>query len=415
MSYLDLLRKYPDFRKLFLAALISFAGDWFLTVALLDLVLDLTGSATLAALMIVAQSLPVILATPLAGHLVDTLNRRTLMIVLNLIAMGAALLPLLAVTPKLLVFGYLGMILITICAGIIQPALSAAVPNLVETEDLAKASVLFGTTWGSMLVIGAALGGFVTATFGRDVSFLIDALTFAVSAWFLVILRRPLQEARGEAGPKPGMIESFGEVYRWARDYPRSAALVTAKGGYGFGAGVVAMLSIFGREVFQAGANGIGMLFAARGLGALVGPFIVKAMSRSAERQYRTIPPSAIVFGLGYAGLALSPNIVVGVVAVTIAHLGGGALWLTSTYGLQNEVPDFIRGRFFAVDFGLVTLAMGLSSTVAGVLADRYGAVMATLVISTLCLAFAIVWGILTRGLWNGERDAIRRPDTTAS
>ena len=414
MSYIDLLRRYPDFRKLFVAALVSFAGDWFLTVALLDQVLDLTGSATLVSLMIVAQSLPIILTMPIAGHLVDTLNRRRLMILMNLGAMGAALLPILATTPALLVFGYLGMVLISVCAGILQPAASAAVPNLVEPEDLAKASVLFGTAWGSMLVIGAAIGGFVTATFGRNASFVIDSATFLLSAAILLAIHRPLQEEREASHAKPGMIESFAEVFHYARAHPRAAALVTAKGGYGFGAGVVAMLSVFGKEVFHAGANGIGLLFAGRGLGALVGPFIVRAMSRTADAQYRTIPPSALVFGLGYAGLALSPNLTVGVAAVTIAHVGGGALWVTSTYGIQNEVPDFIRGRFFAVDFGFVTLAIAISSMITGVLADWLSASWATLVIATLCVAFAVVWGGVTRRLWShGAHDA--SPDHSRS
>jgi len=405
MRYIRLLRENPDFARLYLSSLVSFAGDWFLTVALLDLVLEMTGSATLASLMIVAQSMPAVLATPLAGHLIDSWSRKKLMISMDLVAMLAALLPLFAVNPSLLAFGYVGMILIAICSGIFQPAASAVVPNLVPPEDLSKASVLFGSTWGSMLVIGAAIGGFVTMGLGRNAAFLIDAATFLVSALLLIGIRTPMEEKRDEAFVRPGLVESFRQAFRYAGDHPKALALVTAKGGYGFAGGAVAMLSVFGREVFVAGAVGIGLLFAARGLGALLGPFIIEVIVKNDSQRYRSVPFSAAIFGLGYCALALSPSLKIGLAAVVIAHLGGGAVWLTSTYGIQHEVPDFVRGRFFAVDFGMVTLTMGISSTLAGLLADWLGVVTGTIVVSSLSVVFAIVWGSLTWRLWG--RDSI--------
>src|SRR3954463_4311177 len=103
-----LLRTNRDFRLLYFGSLISLGGDWFLTVALLDLVLQLTGSATLAALMLLCQTLPIFLATPAAGRAVDRLDRRRLMITVDLLRAIACLLPLLARTPALLPFAYAG-------------------------------------------------------------------------------------------------------------------------------------------------------------------------------------------------------------------------------------------------------------------------------------------------------------------
>src|SRR3954452_22425907 len=103
-----LLRTNRDFRLLYFGSLISLGGDWFLAVALLDLVLQLTGSAALASLMLVCPSLPIFLFTPLAGHLVDKVDRRMLMILVDLIRTGACLLPLLARSAALLPFAYAG-------------------------------------------------------------------------------------------------------------------------------------------------------------------------------------------------------------------------------------------------------------------------------------------------------------------
>src|SRR3954469_19432225 len=97
--YLRLLRGNRDFRLLFTGTLISLGGDWFLTVALLDLVLQLTGSATLVSLVLLFQTLPIFLFTPHAGHIVDRVDRRKLMIGVDLLRAIACLLPLVARTP----------------------------------------------------------------------------------------------------------------------------------------------------------------------------------------------------------------------------------------------------------------------------------------------------------------------------
>lgn len=398
-GYLELLRRNRDFRLLFLATLISLGGDWFLTVALLDLVLEMTGSATLASLLLVCQTLPIFFATPFASSIVDRVDRKKLMVVVDLVRVAACLLPLLARSPEMLVLAYLGVIVIAIGSAYFEPASQAALPNIVAAEDLGPANVLIGATWGTMLAVGAALGGAVTTLFGRDTAFIIDAASFLFSAWLLTRIRATFSEAR-EHHDRPSMIESFRETARYARSNKRVLALLVSKGGYGLGAGVVAMLSVFGRDVFEAGALGIGLLFAARGVGALIGPFLVRGLSRSPDHQYRSIPFSILLFGAGYMALAFSPSLLVGGAAIFFAHMGGGAQWLTSTFGLQRETPDFIRGRVFSVDYGFVTLTMSLSSVAAGALSDRFGATVATVSIAALCVVWAVGWGVGTWRLW---------------
>jgi MFS family permease len=398
--YLRLLRNNRDFRLLYAGTLISLGGDWFLTVALLDLVLSLTGSATLASLMLLCQALPIFLVTPLAGHIVDRVDRRKLMIGVDLIRTGACLLPLLARTPAMLPFAYAGVILISIGSAYFEPASQAALPNLVREDELAPANVLMGSTWGTMLAVGAGLGGLVTMRFGRDAAFIVDAVSFLASAGILAMIRARFSEERGRQHEHPPLIESVKETLRYARAHPRVLALLSCKGGYGLGMGVVAMLSVFGKEVFRAGAFGIGLLFAARGLGALFGPFIVRAFGGRDELQYRLISLSILLFGLGYIGLGLSHSLLIGATAIFVAHLGGGAQWQTSTYGLQREVPDWIRGRVFAADYGFVTLTMAVSYLIAGVLSDRFGPMTATISIAMLAVGWAVFWGAWTWKLW---------------
>jgi MFS family permease len=398
--YLRLLRQNRDFRLLYFGTLISLGGDWFLTVALLDLVLQLTGSATLASLMLLCQTLPIFLFTPIAGHVVDRVDRRKLMIITDVVRAGACLVPLLARTPAMLPFAYAGVILISIGSAYFEPASQAALPNIVTKEELAPANILMGSTWGTMLALGAGLGGIVTMRFGRDVSFLVDALSFLGSAALLWSMRARFSEVVTEHREPPPLIEATKQTVAYAREHPRVLALLTAKGGYGLGGGVVAMLGVFGREVFGAGAFGIGLLFAARGVGALLGPFVIRAIAARDELQYRLISVSILLFGVGYVALGLSKTLLAGAVWIFLAHLGGGAQWLTSTYGLQRETPDWIRGRVFSADYGFVTLTMSLSSLAAGVLSDRFGAPAATIATAALCIAWSIFWAAWTWKLW---------------
>jgi MFS family permease len=398
--YWRLLRENRDFRLLYIGTLISLGGDWFLTVALLDLVLQLTGSATLASLMLLCQTLPIFIFTPLTGHVIDRVDRRKLMILVDAIRTVACLLPLLARSSAMLPFAYLGVVLISIGSAYFEPASQAALPNIVKPEELGPANVLMGSTWGTMLAAGAAIGGLVTATLGRDVSFVVDSASFLVSAIVLWRMRTPFSETRAEHHVQPPLVESFKETFRYARSHPRVLALLTTKGGYGVAAGVVAMLSVFGRQVFKAGALGIGLLFAARGVGALLGPFAIRFFARDDNAQYRAIVYCVLLFGAGYTALALSPTLALGLVSIFFAHLGGGASWQISTYGLQRETPDHIRGRVFAADYGMLTLTMSLSSLFTGIAADRIGPVHATVITSSAALLFAIVWGALTWRLW---------------
>ena len=108
-SYLGLLLRNADFRRVYIATLISLAGDWFMLVALYDLVLSQTGSATLTSLINVCLGLPALVVTPWAGNLIDRTDRRRLMVLVDLFRAGLALLPLLVVSPSLLPLAFVSV------------------------------------------------------------------------------------------------------------------------------------------------------------------------------------------------------------------------------------------------------------------------------------------------------------------
>lgn len=397
-GYRYLLLHNSAFSRLFLGEVISYCGDWFLQVALLDLVLQLTHSAALAGVLIVCQTLPTFLLTPWAGPVVDRYDRRKLMVAIAATQALLALVPLAARSAHLLPLAYLGVIGISVGATFFSPAIQSAIPNVVDAEDLVAANVLMGSTWGTMLAVGSALGGVVVAAFGFNVACFVDAASFAVPALLLWSIQRPFQQHLS-AIPL-AFLSSLREAAAYAREHPRVLALLTCKGGFGIGSGAVVLLSVFGLEVFHAGSLGIGFLYAARGVGALLGPFLITVAARRDEDRYRLIGLCGVVYGLGYATFALSPLLGLAALAVAVAHLGGGGQWMVSSYGLQREVPDALLGRMFAADFGLVTLTTSISTLAAGVLADAIGPVPTALLGGTLTLAWGIIWAGCTRKLW---------------
>jgi hypothetical protein len=220
-----------------------------------------------------------------------------------------------------------------------------------------------------MLAIGASLGGLVSALFGRNLAFVINALSFFVSAMFIASTR---YDATPTARPPlRGLAELTGlrdlvEGIRYIRRHSHVAALMLVKAGWGSGAGILLLLTIFGQRVFPVGstsAGGIGILYGARGIGAALGPIMLRwILGQKPAALRRTIGPAYFMIGIFYAALAGAPVLPVAALCVLLAHFGGSILWVFSTVLLQMEVPDEFRGRVFAAELALVTLTSSISS-----------------------------------------------------
>jgi hypothetical protein len=175
-------------------------------------------------------------------------------------------------------------------------------------------------------------------------------------------------------------------------------ALLSVKGGFGLGSGVIALLPILALQVFHAGDRGTGILFGMRGAGVVLGPFLVRRLMRGNDLRplFWAIAVSFAVYGLFYAAVPLMPEIWAAGAFVLVAHLGGGAQWTLSTFGLQVIVPDHIRGRVFAFDYGLVTASIALSASVAGWIADYAGVRVVMVALAGIQLAYSVVWSLAT-------------------
>src|SRR5437870_6741128 len=195
-AVISLLRRNRDFRLLFFAQVVSFSGDWFLFVALAGLVFSLTHSPGLVAAVYAALTVPFAIFMFVGGPLADRLNRQALMIVADVLRGVLCLGFFLIHSASQVWMVYVLAGAVTALAAVFEPASMAAIPNLVDREDLATANVMAGAVWGSMLAVGSAIGGVVVAAFGRRAGFLGDAVSFFPCRALLTRLHPRFGEAR---------------------------------------------------------------------------------------------------------------------------------------------------------------------------------------------------------------------------
>jgi MFS family permease len=405
-AVIRLLRRNRDFRLLFLAQVVSFTGDWFLFVALAGLVYSLTKSPVLVAAVYASLTVPFALFMFVGGPLADRLNRQALMIVADVLRGVLALGFFLIHHRSQVWMVYVLAGLITALGAVFGPASMAAIPNLVDREDLPTANVMAGATWGTMLAVGSAVGGLVVAAFGRGGGYIGDAVSFLLSAALIVRIRRPFSEPREVHRDHPGMFEATREAFRYARRDRRVLAMLTVKGGFGLGGGVVALLPVLAFTVYHTQDWGTGVLYGFRGLGVFLGPFLARRFIGDEDLAglFWGISFSFLVYGASYAVVPWMPTILLAGLFVLLGHLGGGAQWTLSSYALQVIVPDHIRGRIFAFDEGFITLTLAVSATLAGWISDFVDVRIVMFGLSGVTLTYTVLWTLATRGIRRSVR-----------
>ena len=397
--YLDLLRREPDFRRLYLAQLVALGGDWLAVVPLLVLLPGLTGTGIWGALVLAADTAVFALVSPYAGTVVDRLDRRRVVLASDVAAGLSALLLLLVRSEATAWVALVGIGLVAAAKAFSQPAGAAALPSLVDEADLPLASVLSGASWGTMLAVGAAVGGLVAGTLGSDVCFVLDAVLLLLAAVLVARTERPFSDPAVPPRARRPVREDVGEALTYARSDRRVLALLTCKSGPAFGNGALSLFPLFGAAAFGLGPLGVGFMYSARGLGAVLGPLLLRRRAADPARLYGLLAGSMALFGAGYLALAVAPVVAVVLVLLVVAHAGGGANWILSTYGLQATVPDALRGRVFSADYTLATLIVAASQVVLGLLSDVVPARALLAGCGAAVLLYAALWWAATRAL----------------
>ncbi|HEV2915635.1 MAG TPA: MFS transporter [Pyrinomonadaceae bacterium] len=421
MTYRQLLKGNADFRRLWTGQVISEIGDWLNNIAVLALTIQLAGrgrEGLAIAIYAIARHLPLFVFGPVAGVVVDRVNRRRVMIAADL-ARALLALGFIAASARLaLPLIYLVGASLFAVSAFFNAAKRASIPNIVRSaEELLGANSLSASTTAATIAVGSALGGVIATFVGRNTVFILNAATFLLSAEMIRRIRsrtrrshaqhdleqdgQPLRIARarpqdadavtteGRARPSFRAIArralvDFREGLRYVRSNQVLRAVFIVAGGWGLGNGAArALYSIFGARLGTAAVAslvarptdfGISVLFVAMGLGGVIGaPIARRFNSVSGEGLGSRMGRSMIFDGCGLALFSLMPTLL-GAALVLVAREVNFAIWWTAQQTIiMTRTDDRYGGRVFASYETLTTLMMVGSMLAAGAAADTYG------------------------------------------
>jgi MFS family permease len=414
-GYIDLLRRNPDYTRMWLAQAVSLLGDWFSTIALSALVVQYSsGSGIAVSGLLLARFLPPLLIGPFAGVLVDRFNRKRLMIASDLIRALVVLMFFLVRDPDHLWLIYALTVIQFVCGAVFEPARSALLPSLVTPEYLVKANILGSITWSVMLAAGAAIGGLVAAAFGATTALLVDAMTFLVSALLIVSIRYSEKHDSTRQQPTEGDSQlGFRDGLRYIAQHPATAAVLLVKLGGSIGS-VDTLMVIYATRLFVVGDEGtgsLGILYSAFGIGAVIGPIVLNRFNNG------TVPTMRRLISIGYVWITLgwlllggAPTLLAATVAVLVKAMGSSIYWTYSSVILQKTVPNNYLGRVFAIDLAGFQLSTVVSVLVTGWLVEH----MATANVPGIAIGTGLV-SLIPLVLWTLAVPWIARKDMAAA
>ncbi len=412
-GYVDVLSRSANFRRLWIAQLISGSGDWFYSVAIYSLLLDLTGRAEPVAWAAILQILPLMLLGPTAGAINDRISRRKVMLVSDIVRGGLVLCMVWIDRADQIWLLYVLLVLEIGTAAFFEAGRNAILPSLISRQALPVANAIGSTTWSLTVTMGAALGGVAVAYFGRDFVFVVNSLSFLLSAWFvsrLTVFERHLAGRRkqgwAEALSLRPVVEGFAYM---VRDW-RLFSLLTLKFGLGIMGARVVLTTILGSGEFAVGGNvalGMAMLFAFQGTGSILGPILLGSrFSRSENSMRLTVLAGYIASGCGYMLFSQATGLPLVAFTLVLAHAGAALVWVCSTTLLHLNTENEFLGRVFAADMGLFMATASVSTYCMGQILDagiapRTGAFG----LGVAMMGPAAIWALSLRRSWGrGDR-----------
>ena len=381
----SLLYRYPAFGRLWIGRSISLFGDAFTLIALPWFVLQVTGSGTATASILLTLQLPAILTSMAIGSLIDRFQPRAIITIDN----GLRTL-IIGLIPILYWFGLLELwllFLLTFLAGMLVPATEvgsrSVLPELVEDQDLDAANMLWSFSLNLSLVLGPAVAGLLVASFGGPSVLLIDAVTFAVMAFVAVTI--PNVE-RSKSSAQAPLSERLGLRQLWDMKVVRYTTLLSLVFFFSYGP-LEAAMPLYSDAMLQTDARGYGLLWSALAVGALIGTLSSTTLSRRL-RLGVALPLIALLWGASLLPMAFTNKLWLACSLLLLGGLMWGPYTPMETTLLQRNVPKEQLGRVFGARSTLLTGGSPLGLAVGGIL---LAFVPATTVIAFSALACILV------------------------
>ncbi|MEH2092461.1 MFS transporter [Nostoc sp.] len=373
---------------------ISLIGTWMTQLATIWLVYDLTNSPLMLGVVGFSSQIPSFFLAPFGGVFVDRFSRYHTLIGTQVLAMIQSLtLAVLALTGVIQVWH---IIALSLCQGFINaldaPARQAFVPELVERrEDLANAIAINSTTINGARLIGPAIGGLLIASVGTGYCFLIDGLSYiAVIAALLAMKVKPWKYVVSDGNPLQKVKEGF--VYAFSFPPIRSILLLsTLVSLILMGLQNTILVPVIAEQVLKGGAETLGFLMAASGVGALTGG-IYLATRQTILGIGNLIALAPAILGTGLIAFSFSRFLPLSLFTMLFVGLGTILQIAASNTFLQTIVEDDKRGRLMSL-YTMSFLGMiPIGNLLGGILASHIGATNTLIIDGIACILGSIVF-----------------------
>src|SRR5580700_6690123 len=402
------LRRSRDYRALISGLGVSVLGNQLTTVAVPFQVYAITRSSLMVGLVSLTQLFPLIFGSLLGGSLVDAVDRRKLLLLVEgICACSSAGLALNADLGPALWPLFLLPAITASQSGIDSSARNAMLPGLVGMELLPASNAIFQSLFQTGAIVGPAVAGLLLAGAGVHVIYWIDAVSFllAVSA-VLTMSPQPVPAAgaAGVAPARPGWRSTVAGLRFVRRSQPVQGAYLIDLNAMVFGM-PRALFPALAATVFGGGATTVGLLYAAPGAGALVGALTTGWVGRI-RRQGLAVICAVGVWGLAIAGFGIARWLPLALLLLAVA---GWADVLSAVFRntiIQFAGPDGMRGRLMGVQMAVVAGGPRLGDLEAGVVATAFGDTVSVVSGGLACVAGALVVARLLPG-FRHERSAV--------
>jgi MFS family permease len=258
-------------------------------------------------------------------------------------------------------------------SGFFFPARNAILPDIVDSRELGAANALSAATWSVMLAFGAALGGIVAGGWGIYPAFIVDALTFLLSALFIyqIDYSTPASLAESDRTLRAA-LRQYVDGLRYLRQHADITAIALHKAAFALAAGgpLQVIQVVLAEQVFvigEGGGTGLGLIYAVAGVGTGIGPIIARRFTGDRDQPLRVaLAVSYAIAALGFVIMAPLASFELILVGTLLRAVGGGIGWVFSTQLLLQTVPNYVRGRVFSSEFALFTLFNAAGTAVGG-------------------------------------------------
>lgn len=399
VGYIELLRQNSNFRNLWLGQVISLLGDWFNLIASASIIATLTQSGAAIGGLFVVRMLAPFLMSPFAGVAADRYNRKCLLITTDILR-GIIVLGFLFVRrPEDVWLVYVLSALQMGISGFFFPTRNAILPDITVKEELGAANAISSATWSVMLALGAALGGLASGILGPYPAFVIDALTFFLSAIIIYQIRYKHESSVTDKTVSAAFIQ-YVEGIAYLRKHIDIFFITLIKAFNAlFVAGAFQVVQVAIAEqhfvIGEGGGISLGLMYMSVGIGTGLGPIVARYFTGDRDSALRrAIMVSFLISASGLALASTLMNFPLVLVGTFLRGIGAGLAWVFSTQLLLQLVPDLVRGRVFSTEFMLWTLMNAVSAGISGWMLDTGMSISTVLQwMAALTLLPAILWG----------------------